>query len=1312
MIVGMGAVGLVVEDGRELERRGTKPLAELLGSQFENSAYHVTRLHTRHVAETMERLVAKVERRHGIDRKQIAGKMLFMSHETYTPAQGGSSSAEVAALKHVFKEDSEKVVVTNTKGFTGHAMGASIEDAVAVRAMNLGKLPPIANYKEPDPELAGITLSKGGNYDCEYALRLGAGFGSQVAITFLRRAWKVGEPRVYDAGRQLGWLRDVTGEANPELEVVHNTLRVKDTGAQRARPASGDEETPAAKPVRAPTTASSVPPSPQPSTKEAVAATTATPASGRGSTAMVAKAIAVPHRDEALVTKEVVALVGEKTGYPPEMLELDLDMEADLGIDTVKQAELIGILREKYSIGKQENLSLKDYPTLRHVIRFVLNGGGAGVGSHAANGRNGASAGPVVPPKPTPEVPAPAPEPEPQVAGSGGRDEAEVRADVVALVSEKTGYPAEMLELDLDMEADLGIDTVKQAELIGILREKYSIGKQENLSLKDYPTLRHVIGFVMKNGGGETAIATAAVEMEVPKSAGDFKRWALVEYPRAASGSHSLPKTGLAVVAASAADAKPFLAALKKEGCEGTFVPAHAEPEAAFKAFAKAFGTAPSGVLYLPGLATGAFKRNATDKAFEKQYRDVVLPLFAAAKAVGAALGEGALFVTVSREGAEHPLAGAVAGLAKAIRRELPQLRVQTLAFDAKASAAAVAEKTIAELQRGDAAPELRFEDSKRLAVRLTAEPAGPAKLRLDVKSVVVVTGGGQGLGAECAKEIARRWKPKLFVLGRTALGKDAAKWATMSAAELKTLKSDLWDTLKGDKKIRATPKLLEGEFSKVTKAVELQRNLETMRSAGAAVTYLACDLADTKAVAAAAKAIGAPDLVLHAAGLEESKLLADKTPERFDVIFKAKAHGAFYLLQSLKAKKGQRWVMFSSVSGRFGNVGQTDYAAASEFLSGLSGWLRNEGTDAVTIDLTAIAEIGMATRGGVEQFLKSQGVDFMPPKTAVGLILDEAVGPMKDNEVVLAGSLGRLDSDGLMAEKGKAREEVRPEESEKPAVARALPKGKILLDSFADSIGTREFSNEKDPWLADHSIGGTPYVAGVMGLELFAETQAKLTGKIPSGFSEVRFALPIKLLRGKPASVRVKKGPDGLFIESDFLTPQGIKLGGPRTHFTAKPVDGVAPSWPGAKPALQAGKFEVGPEEIYSAYFHGPSFQVLEGFLRVSETESLAVYKRPAKALWPKDAPSLVFAPMLLEAAFQACGFRDLKYAKKMTLPDSIGRVLVHTRADELPQRLFIHTSYKGPEGAQKSVYDAVVFDERHRVWARLEDYRMIAVS
>ena len=53
------------------------------------------------------------------------------------------------------------------------------------------------------------------------------------------------------------------------------------------------------------------------------------------------------------------------------MLDLDLDLEADLGVDTVKQAEMFAAIREIYSIPRDENRKLRDYPTLAHVIRFV-----------------------------------------------------------------------------------------------------------------------------------------------------------------------------------------------------------------------------------------------------------------------------------------------------------------------------------------------------------------------------------------------------------------------------------------------------------------------------------------------------------------------------------------------------------------------------------------------------------------------------------------------------------------------------------------------------------------------------------------------------------------------------------------------------------------------------------------------------------------------------------------------------------------------------------------------------------------------------
>ena len=78
-----------------------------------------------------------------------------------------------------------------------------------------------------------------------------------------------------------------------------------------------------------------------------------------------------PSQKADSVKERILALVVEKTGYPKDMLDLDLDLEADLGVDTVKQAEMFAAIREIYNIPRDENRKLRDYPTLAHVIRFV-----------------------------------------------------------------------------------------------------------------------------------------------------------------------------------------------------------------------------------------------------------------------------------------------------------------------------------------------------------------------------------------------------------------------------------------------------------------------------------------------------------------------------------------------------------------------------------------------------------------------------------------------------------------------------------------------------------------------------------------------------------------------------------------------------------------------------------------------------------------------------------------------------------------------------------------------------------------------------
>jgi acyl carrier protein len=182
------------------------------------------------------------------------------------------------------------------------------------------------------------------------------------------------------------------------------------------------------------------------------------------------------------ITEKVLDVVSAKTGYPKDMLELDLDLEADLGIDTVKQAETFATVREAFNIPVQEGLNLRDYPTLASVVGFVKTMRPDLAGEE--RGGNKETASQATPIAQSPDLQSPVSDP--------------VVDKVLEVVSTKTGYPTEMLELDQDMEADLGIDTVKQAETFASIREAFDIPVQEGLNLRDYPTLQSVITFVHK----------------------------------------------------------------------------------------------------------------------------------------------------------------------------------------------------------------------------------------------------------------------------------------------------------------------------------------------------------------------------------------------------------------------------------------------------------------------------------------------------------------------------------------------------------------------------------------------------------------------------------------------------------------------------------------------------------------------------------------------------------------------------------------------------------------------------------------------
>jgi polyketide-type polyunsaturated fatty acid synthase PfaA len=154
----------------------------------------------------------------------------------------------------------------------------------------------------------------------------------------------------------------------------------------------------------------------------------------------------------------LLAVVGDKTGYPVEMLRLDMNLEADLGIDSIKRVEILSALREKApELPEPDAETLGKLNTLGQIVEVL--GGSVSAAPAAAP-----VAAPVASAAPT------------NGNGHGAHRSANGKLDLPALllavVGDKTGYPVEMLRLDMNLEADLGIDSIKRVEILSALREQ------------------------------------------------------------------------------------------------------------------------------------------------------------------------------------------------------------------------------------------------------------------------------------------------------------------------------------------------------------------------------------------------------------------------------------------------------------------------------------------------------------------------------------------------------------------------------------------------------------------------------------------------------------------------------------------------------------------------------------------------------------------------------------------------------------------------------------------------------------------------
>jgi acyl transferase domain-containing protein/NAD(P)-dependent dehydrogenase (short-subunit alcohol dehydrogenase family) len=211
----------------------------------------------------------------------------------------------------------------------------------------------------------------------------------------------------------------------------------------------------------------------------------------------------------------LIEFVIEQTGYPEEIIEMDADLEGDLGIDSIKKAQLFGEIGSQFQISPREDLSLSEFATLNHVLEFLC--AELGVGSNEQVDQTNTAdfaVSRVEVSEPTHTSPAhtsPAhtsqPLPSPAISAQPNRNVSDVdglREVLIDFVMEQTGYPEEIIEMDADLEAELGIDSIKKAQLFGEMGSRYNIAPREGLALSDFATLDDILQFLVQELGAES----------------------------------------------------------------------------------------------------------------------------------------------------------------------------------------------------------------------------------------------------------------------------------------------------------------------------------------------------------------------------------------------------------------------------------------------------------------------------------------------------------------------------------------------------------------------------------------------------------------------------------------------------------------------------------------------------------------------------------------------------------------------------------------------------------------------------------------
>ncbi len=846
-------------------------------------------------------------------------------------------------------------------------------------------------------------------------------------------------------------------------------------------------------------------------------------------------------------------------------------------------------------------------------------------------------------------------------------------ASLLEIISERTGYPSEMLEPNLDLEADLGIDSIKRIEIFNSFRKLLPLEIQQDLEgnleqLAGLKTLEAISNWIANLKVAPVKSAETAVEQahkaaqtqaaSGPKYLSEIRR-GLVRVVE--DKSFSIAPVTYAKSALLVCDDTEFGAVLEKKlKAEGVKVKSvRLDQIDRLKD-----GTyLPEWTFFLPGSNAETDRTEiallSLAKWFESALKDIQVdrkPVLTIATAMNGRFGEKP-GLDVVKNAENLALQGILAGMTNTIGRELgSQIASLYIDIDPSDDRKSQADTFIARTaQAVEANGEYGFKAGKHYKLEVVPAELEEASSDLDLNanSMVLVTGGARGITAEIAIELAKRYGCHLVLVGR-AQKPNAESALTQGLFSTKEIKAALIESAKTSGKSVNIAEI-EQQYQQIVKDREIRDNLASLEKYAASVRYHSLDVRDEAQFSELIGSIydfhGNIDGVIHGAGVIEDSFIANKSEESFKRVVDTKIKPVLTLIKKLRFQTLSFLHLFSSVVGRTGNPGQIDYVAANEGLNKLARLIDRNTSAKVSSLMWGPWRGGMA-QVELEDLFASHGWAMIDPvEGRQAYMSDLMYAPKGEVEVMLVGYLkdGTNNDDNF-----KEGEAVGP-----------VLKPSVIVQT-EPGLKTATFSIERSEhiYLEDHKLDSLPVLPMAVAVDVMFEcaqlarpdqkVRALSDFDIPSGvvfdIDEKKFQVLVKEKDSKTSSIIIESAGKAKRLHHrgtaeyvEVALPSGIS-------YTYNP-DSIE----------DAERSVPTPEFIYSQYlFHGPLFQGIKELDKISPKGVAGKIRGslPSEALLHPQKDAWIVDPILFDCAMQLGGVWARHYADILCLPTGFKRM------------------------------------------------------